>query len=51
MLIFTDRDKHIVEFLQILKFKHKFKYQSKFKYTIKCKTQKFNDNRYMSEDF
>ncbi len=27
MLIFTDRDKHIVEVLQILKFKHKFKYK------------------------
>ncbi len=42
MLIFTYRDKHIVEVLQILKFKHKLKYKSKFKYTIKCKTQKFN---------
>ncbi len=27
MLIFTDRDKHIVEVLQILKFKHKLKYK------------------------
>ncbi len=51
MLIFTYRDKHIVEVLQILKFKHKLKYKSKFKYTIKCKTQKFNVHRYKSEYF
>ncbi len=37
MLIFTDRDKHIVEVLQILKFKHKHKYKFKFKYTKNAK--------------